>query len=241
MVASKHIENKVAELSPAVVFTISDLGFPADWWENIRVKLGRMVESGKIKKVAKGKYYKPKKTIFGNLGPDVSEVVKDLMYDNGILSGYTTGYVVWNKMGLTTQISNVIVIGTSRRREPLRRGQYQVRFIAQPNRITSDNIPLLQILDSLKLIKQIPDTTIDRSISVLKNMITRLEEKKVSLLVKLSKKYPPRVRALLGAIMQSDGRMDYARELKQTLNPTTVYTFGLRNSKKLNLTDWNII
>lgn len=55
MVASQLIENKIAGIEPTKVFTIEDLGFPHDWWENVRVKLGRMVKLGLIEKVGRGK------------------------------------------------------------------------------------------------------------------------------------------------------------------------------------------
>ncbi len=240
MVASQLIENKIAGIEPTKVFTIEDLGFPHDWWENVRVKLGRMVKLGLIEKVGRGKYYKPKTYVFGNIGPAPSEIVKDLMYDNGTLSGYITGYAVWNQMGLTSQISNVIIIGTSRRRDLMTRGNYEIRFIMQPNKITSNSIPLLQILDSIKLIKQIPDTTVDKSIGILKKHITELDEKRLATIVKLSMKYPPRVRALLGAILESTGNDKYISELKQSLNPTSTYSIGLNDSSDINPNNWNI-
>lgn len=240
MVAAQLIENKIAGIEPAKVFTIDDLGFPPDWWENVRVKLGRMVKSGLLERVGRGKYFKPKKTMFGDIGPNQSEVVKDLMYDDGVLSGYITGYSVWNQMGLTSQISNIIVVGTSRRRDTMTRGHYQIRFIMQPNRISNGTIPLLQILDSLKLIKQIPDSTVPDSIAILKRHISRLDEKRFTTLVRLSKKYPPRVRALLGAILESIGKTDYADTLRNTLNPTTIYSIGLNGSTVIDTTNWNL-
>lgn len=240
MVVSKLIENKIAGIEAAKVFTIEDLGFPLDWWENVRVKLGRMVKSGLIERAGRGKYYKPKTSVFGNIGPSADEIVKDLMRDNGVLSGYVTGYTVWNQMGLTSQISNVITIGTSRRRDSMKRGNYEIRFITQPNKITSDNIPLLQILDSLKLIKQIPDTTVDQSVKIIKKYISNLDEKKLSILVKLAIKYPPRVRALLGAILESIDRKEYIGDLKNTLNPTSTYALGLNEPTGIYLNDWNI-
>ena len=240
MVASRLIENKIAGIEPIKVFTIEDLGFPKDWWENVRVKLGRMVKAGLIEKVGRGKYYRPKTSVFGNIEPLPDEIVKDLMYRNGILTGYVTGYSVWNRMGLTSQISNMIIIGTSRRRDSLKRGKYDIRFIMQPNKITSDSIPLLQILDSLKLIKRIPDTTVDQSVRIIKKYISELDENRLSSLVKLAMKYPPRVRALLGAILESIGNNQYIGKLKQSLNPTSTYAIGLTESTDMNLNDWNI-
>lgn len=240
MINSRIVKNKIAAIKPATVFTISDLGIPPDWWENVRVKLGRMVNSGKLERVGRGRYYKPKTSVFGNIGPVQSEIVKDLLYDNGALSGYITGYAVWNQMGLTSQIPNIITIGTSRRRNPMKRGSYQLHFIAQPNRITSDSIPLLQTLDSLKMIKQIPDSDIETSFRILGKHIAGMEEKKLSMLVKLSKKYPPRVRALLGAILESNGNSDYSAELKKSLNPSTHYATGLNGMGNVYLNNWNI-
>lgn len=240
MVVSRLIENKIAGIEPIKVFTIEDLGFPMDWWENVRVKLGRMVKAGLIEKVGRGKYYRPKTSVFGNIEPLPNEMVKDLMYSNGVLSGYVTGYSVWNQMGLTSQISNIIIIGTSRRRDALKRGNYEIRFIMQPNKITSDSIPLLQILDSLKLIKRIPDTTVDQSVRIIKKYIADLDENRLSSLVKLAMKYPPRVRASLGAILESIGNNQYLGKLKQSLNPTSTYAIGLTESTDMNLNNWNI-
>lgn len=241
MVAAQLIENKIEGIEPTKVFTIEDLGFPPEWWENVRVKLGRMIKSGLLERAGRGKYFKPKKTVFGNIGPNQSEVVKDLMYDDGVLSGYITGYSVWNQMGLTSQISNIIVVGTTRRRDAMKRGLYQIRFIMQPNRITSDAIPMLQILDSLKMIRKIPDTTVENSVAILKSHISKLEEKGLYSLLKLSKKYPPRVRALLGAILESIGRPNLAEELRKTLNPMTTYSLGLNGSTDIDTDNWNIV
>lgn len=241
MTASKQIENRISGMEESRVFTIEDLGLPPEWWENVRVKLGRMVKAGRIAKAGRGKYFKPKASLFGNIGPSPYEIVKDLMVDKGKLSGYITGYTVWNQMGLTSQVSNVIVIGTSRRRDRLKRGRNEVRFIMQPNRITPESVPLLQILDCLKFIKQIPDTTADTSVAILRRMISGLDEQKLSLLVKLARKYPPRVRVLLGAILEAAGNHNFSSELRKTLNPTTKYSIGLTENANIDLNNWNIV
>ncbi len=48
-------------------------------------------------------------------------------------------------------------------RKPRKRGKYSIRFILQKNTITRDNIYLLQILDSIRFIKRIPDTVVSDS------------------------------------------------------------------------------
>lgn len=58
--------------------------------EAIIKALNRMVASGKIAKLSKGKYYKPEKTAFGILKPNQYQIVKDLLEDNGKVIGYIT-------------------------------------------------------------------------------------------------------------------------------------------------------
>ena len=114
-----------------------------------------MVASGKIVKLAKGKYYKPEITPFGDLLPDQKQVVKDLLEDNGKILGYLTGYSIYNQLGLTTQVSNTIQIGRNQIRPNFKRERYTISFIKQRNTITKENIPLIQILDAVKYIKKI--------------------------------------------------------------------------------------
>jgi hypothetical protein len=55
--------------------------------EAIIKALNRLVVSGKIVKLSKGKIYKPETTVFGILQPDQSQVVKDLLEGNSSIAG----------------------------------------------------------------------------------------------------------------------------------------------------------
>lgn len=242
MTISKKIEDRINLIADGTVFSIEDLGLPNDWWENIRVKLSRMVAKEIIHKLSKGRFYKPKRTVLGMLKPNLQEIVKDLIYDkNGKSTGYLTGYSVWNDMGLTTQIASIIMIGSNKRRNPTKRGMYAIKFVFQPIAITKENIPLLQILDTIKYIKNIPDTNVAQSILTLKSLICKLQEDEIKKLLKLSAKYPPRVKAMLGAILDDVGYENITSYLNLSLNPGTKYRFGLEKSNGLlNKEKWNI-
>ena len=116
-----------------------------------------MTVSGKISKLSKGKYYKPEKTVFGNLQPNQYQVVKDLLEDDGKVIGYLTGLSIYNQLSLTTQVSNTIQIGKNEIRPAFKRDRYTISFIKQKNIITKDTISLLQLMDALRYIKKIPD------------------------------------------------------------------------------------
>ena len=92
-----------------------------------------------------------------------SQVVKDLLEEDGKIIGYLTGYSIYNQLGLTTQVSNTIQIGKNEIRPGFKRERYTIAFIKQKNTLTKENIPLLQILDAIRYIKKIPDATIESS------------------------------------------------------------------------------
>lgn len=242
MTIAQQIENRVNSLAIDSVFSIADLGFPAECWENVRVKLSRLANNGVITKIGKGRYYKPRKSVFGVIPPAAEELVKDLLIDDdGKAAGYLTGYALWQKMGLTTQISNIIEIGTNKRHNPLKRGHYTVRFVIQSNRITKDNIPLLQILDAAKSIKRIPDTNVEASVLRIKDIVSGLDERKIQNLATLSLQYAPRVRSLIGALLDGMGQHHLTGAILKSLNPSTRYKLGDISERILPYKQkWNI-
>ncbi|MDP2362410.1 MAG: hypothetical protein Q8M94_01435, partial [Ignavibacteria bacterium] len=91
--------------------------------------------------------------------------------------------------------------------------------------ITKDNIPLLQILDSIRYIKKIPDASIESACNRLLAIIKDLSIENKTTLVKLALKYPPAARALLGAILDKAGSVNLTEPLIKSLNPISTYKF----------------
>ncbi|WP_422005251.1 DUF6088 family protein [Roseivirga pacifica] len=245
MKITQYIKNKIERLPKGYVFTYDDFIGEVDSVEAVVKALNRMVDAGTIAKLSKGKYYKPEETVFGALGPDRREVVKDLLEKNGKLIGYLTGYSIYNELGFTTQVSNTIQIGRAKPRPATKRGRYKIKFIVQKNTITKENVPLLQLLDVIRYIKEIPDASIDNSCQ---RMIALLREREPDFksLVRLVKNYPPATRALLGAILEyvSDDFINNPfniTSLKNTLNPITKYQLKISESALPTKDHWNII
>lgn len=240
MLQSKAIEQAVKSFRTDYVFTYRDLGLPPESSANVIRKLNRMADMGAIKRLSKGRFYKPKKTMFGNLKPSQEEVVKDLLEKDGKIIGYLTGVSIFGQLGLTTQISNIIEIGVKGKKNNTSRGMYTIRFVQQPNQITRSNIPLLQLLDSIKNIKRIPDTTPDNSCNRISAIIKSLDEKSLDLMIKLAMKYNPMTRAIAGAIIEELYGEEKATILRDTLNPITIYKVGL-TKKVLSSNNFRIV
>ena len=241
MKTTEYIAFNIDRLPKGYVFTYADFTSEVSQKEAVIKALNRMVASGKIAKLSKGKYYKPENTPFGNLQPNQAQVVKDLLEDDGKITGYLTGYSIYNKLNLTTQVSNTIQIGKNHVRPSFKRERYIIAFINQKNTITRENIPLLQVLDAIRYIKKIPDASIETAIKRFLAMIKNYSDKEINTLVRLALKYPPATRALLGALLEKLQK-DYATEaLFKSLNPITKYK--ITGAKKVLSTaeNWNIV
>ena len=202
MKVSEYIALTIDRLPKGYIFTYSDFKTEVTQKEAVIKALNRMVASGKIAKLSKGKYYKPENTPFGNLQPKQAQVLKDLLEENGKITGYLTGYNIYNQLGLTTQVSNTVQIGKNQVRPNFKRERYTIAFVKQKNIITKDNIPLLQVLDAIRYIKKIPDANIDASCKRFLAIIKDFEDKEIKRLVRLALIYPPATRALLGALLE---------------------------------------
>lgn len=222
------------------IFTYSDLNTGVNQKEAVIKALNRMVNAGRIEKISKGRYYKPEITPFGQIQPTQEQVVKDLLGANGKPSGYLSGYSIFSQLGLTTQVSNTIQIGKNNIRPTFKRGHYTISFIKQKNTITKENIPLLQILDAIRFIKKIPDTTIDGSCKRLLAVIKTLPEKEIKKMVRLALKYPPSTRALLGAMLEQLKQLNLAEPLLHSLNPITKYKLNTSINVLSCKKKWNI-
>lgn len=241
MNVSKNIEKTINRLPRGYIFTYSDLQTGVKTREAAIKALNRMAAGGKIVKLAKGKYYKPETTPFGNLQPAQAQVVKDLLEENGKTVGYLTGYSIYNQLGLTTQVSNTIQIGKNQVRPGFKRERYSISLIRQKNTISKENIPLLQILDAIRYIKKIPDATIESSCRRLLSIIKDLPEQDKSTLVRLALKYPPATRALLGAILDTVQKKRLNGTLYRSINPITKYKLTGAAKVLPAAGKWNIV
>lgn len=241
MKTAGYISNTIDRFPKGYVFTYADFTQEVKQKEAVIKALNRLAVSGKITKLSKGKYYKPEETPFGNLVPDQKQIVKDLLEENGKTIGYLTGYSIYNQLGLTSQVSNTIQIGKNQIRPNFKRERYTIAFIKQKNTITKENIPLLQLLDSIRYIKKIPDAGIESSCKRFLALIKKLPQKETTTLVRLALKYPPATRALLGAILEELQQSNVTESLSKSLNPITKYK--LTGAKKvLSATEkWNIV
>ncbi len=241
MKTTDYITYNIDRFPKGYVFTYLDFITEVNKKDAIIKALNRMTASGKIGKLSKGKFYKLKDTQFGKLGPIQSQVVKDLLEDDGKISGYMTSFSIFNKMGLTTQVSNTLVIAKNKIRPNFKRERYSIWFVKQNNTITKENIKFLQILDVLRFIKRIPDASIENSCKILISIIDKIPDNEINIIVRLALKYPPSTRALLGSILDQLQKNISTETLVKSLNPVTRYKLSGASIVLTTCNKWNII
>jgi hypothetical protein len=222
------------------VFTPSDFPVESGKQASVNRILNNMVAAGEIRRLSKGRFYKPKVTPFGELPPDTYQVVKDLIEKNGKITGYITGYSAFNDFGLTTQVPFSLQIGVRNEKKAIKRDVYQISFIKQQNSITKDNIPLLRLLDCLRFFKNIPDALPNNTCKRLLYLFSQLDRTQVAKIKKLALKYNPSTIALLGAILQTINEDEETSILLNKLNPQTSYKLGISKEILHNQEKWYI-
>jgi Family of unknown function (DUF6088) len=222
-------------------FGYADLGIEKEDYLNAAKALERLQAKGIIKKISKGVFYKPEQTIFGELKPDYDQQLRPFLFENGKRTAFITGTYLYNQLNLTTQMAFRIKIASRGKRISINRGAIKADAVKSYADVTDKNYELLGFLDALKDIKRIPDSNISQTIKILTDRINQLSEKQIAEMVKYALLYPPRVRALLGAILENqDSKNQYLSVLKKKLNPLTTINLGLKETDLPTILNWNI-
>jgi len=235
------VKNTIAKFPLGYVFTTTDFSVATEAPKQVNKILNNLVQEGTLRKLSKGRFYKPQISKFGELPPDTYQVVKDLIEKDGKMIGYLTGYSAFNDLGLTTQVPATLQIGTRKEKKALVRSIYRIRFIKQENNITKDYIPLLRLLDCLRFFKEIPDTTPDIACRRLLVLFRQLSPEQIAITKRLALKYNPATIALLGAILEMLDSEGNTTLLFKKLNPITVYKLNISLEVLPTQKKWNIL
>jgi len=234
------VKNKIENFAYGYVFTASDFSVDVTKLKSANKVLENLTKAGKIRRLSKGRYYKTKMTEFGELLPDSYQIVKDLLAENGRVVGYITGYQIFNELGLTTQVSAILQVGTVKDKKNMRRSYYRIKFVKQWNTITKENIPLLQLLDCFRFFKNIPDAMPKDSCRRLLHLLSKLNDYQRNTIKKLALKYTPQAIALLGAMLETLNPNENVEMLKKALNFQTFYKLSIPQDILPTQKKWNI-
>lgn len=240
MKVSKKIKAAIKKLPVGITFKYQKLNISKDEYGAAAKAIERLISEKQIKRISTGVFYKPKKTVFGELKPGEEDLLRPYLFVGNNRIAYITGTALYNKMGLTTQVPKDIKVASKAKEVRTKVGNINVRRVKSYVDVTNENYNLLEILDALKDFKQIPNLNKKSAIDLLINTIASLKKRGLFRLVQYGNEYPPRARAFLGAILEKANRDIDLGQLKQSLNPLTEYKLGITPDMLSTAEKWNI-
>ncbi|MEA1966633.1 MAG: DUF6088 family protein [Thermodesulfobacteriota bacterium] len=240
MKTSKKIKETINKLPAGTTFKYRELDIAKNEYGAATKTIERLIAEKTIKRISTGVFYKPRKTVFGELEPGEDDLLRPYLFTENNRIAYITGTALYNRMGLTSQVPKDIKVASKVKEIRTQIGNINVRRVKSYIDVTNMNYHLLEILDALKDFKQIPDLDRKTAIKILITAITSLKKKELLRLLQYADGYPPRTRAFLGALLEKinmDLDLDY---LKQSLNPLTEYKLGIIPDLLSTAEKWNI-
>lgn len=241
MALATEIRKQIQQLPEGKTFGYDDLRIAKEDYTTAAKALERLQKEGLIKKVSKGVFYKPEQTVFGELKPDYNELLRPYLFENGKRVAYETGISLYNRLGLTTQMAFRIKIASRGKRININRENLKADAVKSYAEVTDSNYETLGLLDAFKDIKKIPDCSVAQAVNRLRAIVKKLNDKQITSLLKYALVYPPRVRALVGAILENLGsKAQGIKKLKESLNPLTTIKLGIKESELPTKSTWYI-
>lgn len=228
----KEMLQQIERMEAGRIFTFRDLSFDKEKSANVAVLLSEQSKKGFLVRIEKGAYYRPRKSAlgFGKLPVYQDEQFR---YLTKKLGGYITGTYIYNKMGLTEQMSMTVTIATL---SPVRRFRFENLDIECVKSYCSDCsdetlVPYLRLLDAIKDMKRIPGTVGKDLYSRFKDQyFGRYSFSELNKVVRLAKDYPPRVRKVVSDILGNIGQSTLQHKMEATLLPTTRFNMNYKTA-----------
>ena len=202
--------------------------------------VNRGVENRRLKRVAKGRFYRPRTGVLGDVPLSDEERLRDALYRNGRRTGYITGPALYNRLGLTTQIPKTITIAVNRATQTKDFGTIRIKLLSRRAPISDSTVPLLEILDILRDARKVPDANVGRVIQTMAKRLMDLTPAERNKLQRLALNYyNSGTRALLGTLLTGCGK-EVLPALKASINPTTRFNLGIDPGVWQESRVWNI-
>ena len=202
--------------------------------------VNRSVEKKRLNRVAKGRFYRPRRGVLGNMPVSDEARVRDESYRNGRRDAYVTGPALYNRLGLTTQVPKTITLSTNRASQTKDFGTIRIKLVSRRTPISDSTVPLLEILDTLRDAKKIPDAVVGRVLNVVGKRVTGLAPARREELQTLAVDYyNAGTRALLGMLLTRNGQA-VLPTLRASINPTTRFNLGVDPGDWPEARAWNI-
>jgi predicted transcriptional regulator of viral defense system len=242
MKVTAKIAAKINRIDSGDVFGYDTLELTSDEITAGSKALSRLVDKGVIKRAKKGYYYKPKVSVFGEQKPREEALLSLYLFEKNKQVAYITGTRLYNRLGLTTQVPSSIRIASLNKQVKGKAGNVVIKPAKSYVKVSADAIKYLELLDVIKDLNTIPDLQKKDGLVYLKTAVYSLDKAEIKKLITYGIAYPPKVRALLGAVLEATN-VDTTNLslLKKSINPSSSYQYGITPEMLSTVNSWNIV
>jgi hypothetical protein len=198
--------------------------FPGASMSAVAQALSRLTREGKLQRLSKGVYYRPRRTTFGASRPNPSAISQLAARTRPM---FPAGLSAANLLGFTTQSARKSELATSASNLPRKLvGADAVVHTRRPAAWAGLSDKEAALLDFLrrrgKSSELAPDETVRRLLALFR------KELRFERILEVAATEPPRVRAMLGAIAEALGKPPRELEtLRRSLNSLSRFDFGM--------------
>lgn len=173
----KALESLKQHLTEGALYRRHDL---LAWSKSVDRHLQELVKEGALKKLRGGLYYKPSKSVFGDVPAETSALVQSFLRDDRFL---VTSFNAFNSLGLgTTQLYNHQVVYNYKRRGVFELGGKKVEFRVRPG-FPKKASPEFYLVDMLNNLGNLADDQ-NKMLEALTRKICEFNAKKLNKLLK---------------------------------------------------------
>ena len=225
---------------PGSLFNYRELGISPEDYGAATKAIERLIKRDVIERSSKGLFYVPKQTAFGRLQPREEELLKRYLFKGTQRTAYVTGITLYNKMGLTTQVPKNITLACRDKRIAAKIGSFEIKSVKSYVDVTNNNYRFLELLDVIKDLNSIPDADKSQILRFILEKLAGFSENERNKLIEVALKYPPRVRALTGALLCGINPAESQQKLKASISPLSIYRLGIDSAQLPGVQEWNI-
>lgn len=195
---------------------------------SVAAELAALHADGVIRRLSKGLYYAPKKTVLGEAPPPVGDLVRELARGDRVVPA---GLSAYNRLGLTTQIPARPIFATSKHFK-VDGAEIVFRDLARYGRASDEALMLLDALAHIDKIADCPPAKAVRKICdmVASGWLPGLDLDEVGRVAATEARGGrARIVGLIGLIGDLTGKLsgEVRKKLKAALNPLTIARVGL--------------
>jgi hypothetical protein len=234
---SKKIQEKVGKKPDGAVFALEDVlpknSTQSEYFRAVKT-ISKLQQEKRISRVRKGLYFKPMKLKYMDLviTKAQQEEIADYYVKKFRNKAYLTGAPLFNGLGLTEQVAISTILAVENPPKDFR--DERLFFIKAKCPITDKNRKYLQYLDCIEQVDNVSAKQPGEVVDSLMNLyISKLSDGECSELVRYSKYYSPKTRAILASIFDTLEKKDFARQLRLTYNANSRFELYIPNSKTL--------